>query len=130
VSTTATARPRTRIDEARAKFTVPVLWRLFNLRGDPGSPCCSPFREDCSPSFSVSEDGRRWIDFATGERGDAVDFLAKIKRISNPEAFLELLKITEGAMPEPTAPGRRPKTKTPTQPLLPGLEPQEGGEAL
>ncbi len=68
--------PRTRIEEAKARFAIPVLWRMFNLRGDPGSPCRSPFREDRSPSFSVFDDGRRWIDHATAERGDAIDFLA------------------------------------------------------
>src|SRR5258707_3844340 len=120
-TTAKPATPRRRIDEAKTRFTIPVLWRLFNLRGDPGSPCCSPFREDRNPSFSVSEDGRRWIDFATGERGDAVDFLAKIRRISNPEAWLELLKLAEGTMPQPTAPAQGPEAKTPNQPLLPGL---------
>jgi hypothetical protein len=88
--------PRTRIEEAKARFTIPVLWRMFNLRGDPGSPCRSPFREDRSPSFSVFDDGRRWIDHATAERGDAIDFLAKIKGISNAEAFIELLKRVDG----------------------------------
>jgi hypothetical protein len=126
------ATPRTRIEEAKARFTIPVLWRMFNLRGEPGKSCRSPFREDCSPSFSVSEDGLRFIDFGTGERGDAISFLAKIRGISNPEAFLELLKMAEGIMPEPTAPARAPEVKmnAPSQPLLPGLETQEGGAAV
>src|SRR6266446_9707087 len=107
-TTAKPATPRRRIDEAKTRFTIPVLWRLFNLRGDPGSPCCSPFREDRSPSFSVSEDGRRWIDFATGERGDAVDFLAKIKSISNAEAFIELLRMVDGAAEKVEESPRRP----------------------
>jgi len=90
------ATPRSRIEKAKASFTIPALWRLFNLRGDPGSPCCSPFREDRSPSFSVFDDGRRWRDHATGERGDAIDFLAKIKGISNAEAYIELLRMVDG----------------------------------
>ena len=113
MSTTATARPRTRIDEARARFTVPVLWRLFNLRGDPGSPCCSPFREDRSPSFSIFDSGRRWRDHATAERGDAVDFLAKIKGVSNAEAYFELLRTVDRTgqkveeSPRPSAPPKK-----------------------
>ncbi len=105
-ATAKPATPRNRIAEAMSQFTISVLWRRFNLPGEPTLSCRSPFREDRSPCFSVSEDGLRFIDFATGERGDALDFLAKIKRISNPEALLELLKMAEGVMPEPTAPGR------------------------
>jgi hypothetical protein len=100
---TASPTPRTRIEEAKARFTIPVLWRMFNLRGDPGSPCRSPFREDRSPSFSVFNEGRRWIDHATAERGDAVDFLAKIKGVSNPEAFIELLKMVDETAPLPVS---------------------------
>jgi hypothetical protein len=92
---TSSPTPRTRIEEAKARFTIPALWRMFNLRGDPGSPCHSPFREDRSPSFSVFDKGRRWIDHATAERGDAIDFLAKIKGIANPEAFTELLRLVK-----------------------------------
>jgi hypothetical protein len=55
------ATPRMRIDEALARFTIPVLWRMFNLRGNPGSPRRSPFREDRSTSFSVSEEATRLI---------------------------------------------------------------------
>jgi hypothetical protein len=124
------ARPRNRIADAKAQFTIFALWRLFGLRGEPGSPCRCPFREDFSANFSVSEDGRRWIDFATGNRGDVVDFLAQIRGVSTPEALLELLKLAEGTMPDATAPGREPevKTSTPSQPLLPGLEIElEGG---
>src|SRR5258705_6952342 len=101
------AVPRTRIEEAKTRFTITVLWRMFNLRGDPGSPCRSPFREDRSPSFSVFDDGRRWSDHATHERGDAIDFLAKIKGISNAEAFIEVLKMVDGIAHQPASPMRR-----------------------
>jgi CHC2 zinc finger len=105
------ATGRNRIEEAKARFTIPVLWRMFNLPGKPARSCRSPFREDRSPSFSISEDGRRWIDFATGERGDAVDFLAKIKSISSAEAFIELLKVVDGTV-QGLAPTRSPEVKT------------------
>jgi hypothetical protein len=125
IASVVSPAPRTRIEEAKARFTIPVLWRLFNLRGDPGSPCRSPFREDRSPSFSVFDDGRRWIDHATAERGDAIDFLAKIKGISNPEAFIELLKMSEGTVQQPAATIHEPSTKTEPRPgpKLEGIEP-------
>jgi hypothetical protein len=51
------ARERSRIVEAKARFTIPVLWRMFNLKGKPAKSCRSPFRPDQNPSFSVSDDG-------------------------------------------------------------------------
>jgi hypothetical protein len=98
-------------------FTIPILSRMFGVRGELRNSC------------RMSQDGLRFIDFRTAERGDAIDFLSRLKGISKAEAFLDLLKMAEGAMPEPSAPARGPKAKTPTQPLLPGLEP-EGGTAL
>jgi hypothetical protein len=103
VSVAASPMPRTGIEEAKAGFTIPVLWRLFNLRGDPGSPCRSPFREDRSPSFSVCYEGRGWRDHATAEAGGAVEFLAKIKGISNEEAFIELLNLVDETVQPPEA---------------------------
>ncbi len=90
------ARSRTRIEQAKAKFTIPVLWRMSNLPGEPARSCRSPFREYRSPSFSISEDGLRFIDLGSGERGDSVDFLAKIKGISNAEAYIDLLRMVDG----------------------------------
>ncbi len=115
---------RTRIEEAKARFTIPALWRMFNLRGDPGSTCRSPFREDRSPSFSVFDDGRRWIDHATAERGDAVEFLAKIKGISNAEALVELLKMVDGTSHQPaTTHYSATRTELRPGPDLHGIEP-------
>lgn len=104
----ASRTPRTRIEEALARFTIPVLWRMFNLRGDPGSPCRSPFREDRSPSFSVCYEGRGWKDHATAEAGGAVEFLAKIKGISKEEAYVELLKMADGTAKKIEESPRRP----------------------
>jgi hypothetical protein len=91
----ATTSPisRNRIEEAKARFTIPVLWRMFNLQGKPAKSCRSPFREDRNPSFSVSDDGLLFNDFATGHRGDAIDFLALIRGISTAGAFVELLAM-------------------------------------
>jgi hypothetical protein len=128
-ATIASGAPRSRIEEAKARFTIPVLWRMFNLRGDPGSPCRSPFREDRSPSFSVSKDGLHWIDFATGERGDAIEFLAKIKGFSNAEAFVELLSMVDGTTYQPITHDSPARTDPRRGPLkLDALEPCSGDD--
>jgi hypothetical protein len=121
LSAAQTTTPRSRIEEAKARFTIPVLWRLFKLRGDPGSSCRSPFREDRSPSFSVSEEGQRWIDFATGERGDVIDFLAKAKGISGAEAFVELRQMAGGKAQADHRPETKPEPRL--GPDIYGIEP-------
>jgi hypothetical protein len=95
-ATITSGAPRSRIEDAKRRFSIPVIWTSRNLPGKPAKSCRSPFRKDHSPSFSVSEDGQRWIDFATGERGDVIDFLAKCRGISSAEAFGELLNLADG----------------------------------
>jgi hypothetical protein len=66
---------------------------MFDLPGKPAKSCRSPFRDDDSPSFSVYDDGNRWHDFATGESGDAIDFLGKIKGLN--KAYLAFLELAD-----------------------------------
>ena len=81
--------------EAKEVLTVPKLWAVFHLPGRPGRVCHCPFSRDRRSGFSVADNGLRWIDFVSAEHGDAIDFLAKIKGISRPEAYIEFLKLYE-----------------------------------
>ena len=90
--------PVNQITEAKKVLTVPKIWAMFHLPGRPGPVCSCPLTADRRSGFSVSEDGLRWIDFTAGERGDAVDFLAKIRGFSRPEAHVEFLKLYEAIM--------------------------------
>ena len=47
----------------------------------------SPFRQDNHPSFSIFSNGKFFKDQATGETGNVVSFLAKVKGISTKEAY-------------------------------------------
>ena len=51
----------------------------------------SPFRKDEHPSFSIFGDGKFFKDLATGETGNVISFTAKLKGISNKEAYKLLL---------------------------------------
>lgn len=114
-------------DEAKEKLRIPEIWSRYNLPGKPAKSCPSPFREDRHPSFSVSPDGKLWNDFATGEGGDAIDFLSRIQQtgaFTRVSAFVELAASIFGD-PSPTtrpedrvmpSPGRvppRPKVNVP-----------------
>lgn len=65
------------IGAAKLRLTIPSIWEKLGLPGTPGKSCRSPFREDRAPSFSIYANGTRWKDHATGENGDALDFMAK-----------------------------------------------------
>ncbi len=71
------------IREAKQVTTITSAWQLLNLPGKPGKSCKAPHREDRSPSFSVYDEGRKFNDFGTGEKGDVVAFLSVVLGISN-----------------------------------------------
>ena len=79
--TTASESP---LQAATERLTIPELWRLLNLPGNPGRSCRSPFREDHNPSFSIYDSGHLWKDHGTGLGGDA-DFRAAACNLSKTE---------------------------------------------
>jgi DNA primase len=81
------------LTRVKAVLTIPRLWAIYHLPDRPAPICCCPFTTDRRSGFSVSDDGLRWIDFTTGERGDAIDFLQKILVVSRPEAYVEFFRL-------------------------------------
>lgn len=67
------------MSDLKLRYTIRDAWRDLNLPGAPAKTCRSPLREDRNPSFSVFDDGRRFHDFASGERGDVFDLVAKVR---------------------------------------------------
>jgi len=57
------------------------------------SSCPSPFRPDEHASWGIFQHNGRWLfkDFATGECGDEIAFLAQYYKLDNQRAFLKLL---------------------------------------
>jgi hypothetical protein len=87
------------LEAAKEQLSIPALWQLLNLPGKPARSCRSPFREDRNPSFSIYDEGCKWKDHATGEGGDAVDFVAVAFGISNEEACRKLIELP-GVIPQ------------------------------
>ncbi len=111
---------RMTIDEAKDRVTIPNLWERFNLPGKPAKSCRCPWREDRKPSFSVSEDGRLFYDFGSGEGGDAVDFLEKVARVDSGAACRMILDFA-GAAP-PSSPAHRPAKLPKVKPNFPTFD--------
>jgi hypothetical protein len=86
------------LEEAKRRVDVPRIWEYLGLPGSPGPSCHAPHRTDKNPSFSVYDRGQRFKDFATGESGDAIDFLRLVKDLSNADACRQFLGLADGAM--------------------------------
>jgi hypothetical protein len=86
------------LEVAKERLRIPALWAILSLPGKPGRSCRSPFREDRNPSFSIHDDDQRFYDHATGQGGDAVDFLAMALGISNGDASRKLIELA-GVIP-------------------------------
>lgn len=99
------------LEQAKDVFDIPRLWDALRLPGQPATSCKSPFRDDRKPSFSVSEDGKLWHDFATDEAGDVVAFLAKATGTDLSEAGKELIRMNGkgGVMLSLAMPSIRPE---------------------
>jgi len=104
------------IDEAKAKLDIPTVAARCFPNWKPAPSCHSPWREDRNPSFSVYDQGQKWKDHATGDHGDAVDFLAKALDIPAQEAVRRFVEMAGGGyrVPAPRpklAPTPAPKTE-------------------
>jgi hypothetical protein len=108
------ARSREQLDAAKARLTVFDAWRALGLPGEARRTCCSPFREDRHPSFSISPCGRLWHDFSTGDGGDVVSFVKRATAGTDAEAIRRVLELAGGhASPFALAPLQGPAKPAP-----------------
>lgn len=83
------------IAEVKARYTIEDAWRDEGLPGKPRACCKSPFRDDRDASFSVYNESRNFKDFATGEGGDVIDFVAKARNYTVAEA-IKVIRVRIG----------------------------------
>jgi DNA primase len=62
--------------------------------------CKSPFRNEKTPSFSISPEKQMWYDFGAAEGGDAISFIEKIENCSFREAVEILADMAGVAIPK------------------------------
>lgn len=100
---------KTRIERAKELWPITKLWVALGCQNEPkiGS-CKSPFREDRSASFLITEGDTGWVDFSSGRRGDAVDFIEEALGLTTAGAMLKLLELAnledqprDGSAPKP-----------------------------
>ena len=107
---------------AQAKQRLPLSALMAQLgfgdRAKKSARC--PFHEDSSASFSlyVGDDGEeRWKCFAGCGQGDAIDFLAKHRGLSNTDACREYIRLAD--VPPPPAP---PSSSNPSPSVQPPFD--------
>jgi len=98
------------LDRAKDHLSIFVLWHALGLPGTPRKICRSPFRDDRKASFSISDDGKVFHDFATNDSGDVVAFVARARRCSLGDAARELIRIAALTPAQPSRPASAKKT--------------------
>lgn len=88
------------ISDAKAKLTIAKLAEHYFPKWKPAKSCRRPWGKDINPSFSVYDGSKKWKDHATGEGGDAVDFLKRALGLSNSEACRKFIEIAENVSSE------------------------------
>lgn len=97
------------ISEAKERVTVATLGERFFPGWRPAKSCRRPWGEDRNPSFSVYDGFQKWKDHATGEGGDAVDFLQRALHLSKPEACRQFVELAGGRLGAPEFRVQTPK---------------------
>jgi hypothetical protein len=106
---------------AKTHLNIYTLWRHFGFEGRPKTSCKSPFRQDHKPSFSVNAEGTLWNDFATGEAGDAVDFLQRASGLSQKDTCRKFIELSRGHFQTAPRAARPQPADTKPKPAFPGF---------
>ena len=95
---------------------------MLGLKGEPRPSCRSPLREDDrNASFSIYDGGHRWNDHGTGLGGDAADFCAAARNLSQAEGARKLIELAgDGTQGERRGDPPRPSQGGTTEPLASG----------
>lgn len=112
---------RSVLDEAKRLVPISTAWRVLNLPGEPRRYCCSPFRDERHPSFSITKD-TLWYDFAEGVGGDVVSFVKRATGCTDAEAIRRVVELAHGYMSAVTLLPRQ-RSVMPTPPKRDALTP-------
>jgi hypothetical protein len=85
-----------RLKQAIAIRTIPILWQRLGLPGQVSGNCvvCSPLRDDKHPSFSIFAGGTRWKDHGTGLEGDSFNFYQEIMKMDARSAWRPFIDLS------------------------------------
>ena len=99
--------------EGKERLDVSAVASKLFPHWKPATSCKAPWREDNSASFSVFDGGQKWKDHATGEAGDAADFVARAMDISKEDGLRQFMEMAGGGYREQSRPTARPTAPLP-----------------
>ena len=115
---------RSNLDEAKRRLTISAAWHALGLPGEPRRLCCSPFRQETRPSFSITGDAL-WHDLGTGEGGDVVSFVKHATSCTDSaaiETVLDLAGLGTGKRAAPLTLAPRQVSAMPARAKFDGLQ--------
>ena len=68
-----------------------------------------PFHQEGEGSFTVYSDSEKFYCFGCGAKGDVLDFVGRMERLTLPEA---IRRLGDGPAPVVTAPSNRPRSNS------------------
>ena len=74
-------------EAVRMNVTARVVAEHYGLKVNRNKMACCPFHSDQTPSMKID---RRYYCFVCGEKGDAVDYVAKLFGISLKDAAIKI----------------------------------------
>ena len=95
------------LQEAKSKLPLPALMALLGHGDHAKKSARCPFHKDSSASFSMfaGTDGEvHWKCFSGCGQGDAIDYLAHARNLSNADACREFKKMADLAAPRAPLP--------------------------
>ena len=105
---------------ALEKLSIPDVWQMLGLQGRPMPSCKSPFRDERNASFSIYAQCRHWKDHTTGEGGDAADFCAHARGLSQEEGARLLIDLAGTRRVDSVPKGNSGNAKWQGNPSRPG----------
>lgn len=119
------------LQAAKARLTIFDIWTRLGIEGNPRkNPCHSPWARHGSASFSIKKDGTCFHDFSTGEKGDAVAFLARAAGTDTKTACRRLIEWAGARRATPMRALQRPapRENERRKPYLDALRPPTPSE--
>lgn len=81
------------LTEIKERLNIYEIANALGIVLSKKNPQRSPFRADRNPSFSISKDGTLFNDFATQEKGDAIDFYKLATGTSTADSIKSLAQM-------------------------------------
>ena len=110
-------------DEVKERVTAREVMERAGIVFNRNNMCRCPFHQDKTASMKVKPTDKKYFCFGCGEKGDAIDFVAKYYNRSPREAVMQIADefgiIYDSSVRSPPKPVRR--EKSPMQ-ILEGIE--------